>query len=223
MARSGGDELNLIEPGKNYGWPLVSYAVNYNGVPIPSPDTRPDLTKPVIYWTPIIAPGNLTFYNGAMFPQWKGSALIGGMATMTLNRITFDGKGGATPAERWNVGHRIRDIEVAPDGAVWMLEDANPGGLFRVTPKSNVRSVHSRACARLWTSSCAISTPASSRQTGSPLNVHVLQHAPFEDVGSMAGWLAAQRAHVTYTRFYEVAAAYRILPASISSSPWVGR
>ena len=131
----GGDELNLIEPGKNYGWPLVSYAVNYNGVPIPSPDTRPDLAKPVIYWTPIIAPGNLTFYKGAMFPQWQGSALIGGMATQSLNRITFDGKGGATPAERWGVGHRIRDVEVAPDGAVWMLEDANPGGLFRVTPK----------------------------------------------------------------------------------------
>jgi len=131
----GGDELNLIEPGKNYGWPLVSYAVNYNGVPIPSPDTRADLTKPVIYWTPIVAPGSLTFYNGAMFPKWKGSALMGGMGSQTLNRITFDGKGGAAPAERWSVGHRIRDVEVAPDGAVWMLEDKNPGGLFRVTPK----------------------------------------------------------------------------------------
>jgi len=131
----GGDELNLIEPGKNYGWPLVSYGINYNGVPIPTHDTRPDLTKPVIYWTPIIAPGNLTFYNGSLFPQWKGSALIGGMATLTLNRVTFDGKGGATPAERWSVGHRIRDVEVAPDGAVWLIEDANPGGLFRVTPK----------------------------------------------------------------------------------------
>jgi glucose/arabinose dehydrogenase len=130
----GGDELNLIEPGKNYGWPLVAYALNYNGVPIPNPDTRPDLTKPVIYWTPVIAPGNLTFYNGTMFPQWKGSALIGGMASLTLNRVTFDGKGGATPAERWSVGHRIRDVEVAPDGAVWLIEDANPGGLFRVTP-----------------------------------------------------------------------------------------
>jgi aldose sugar dehydrogenase len=131
----GGDELNLIEPGKNYGWPLVSYAVNYNGVPIPSPDTRPDLTKPVIYWTPIVAPGNIVFYNGAMFPQWKGSALMGGMQTQTLNRITFDGQGGATPAERWSVGHRIRDVEVAPDGALWLLEDKNPGGVFRVTPK----------------------------------------------------------------------------------------
>ena len=131
----GGDELNLIEPSKNYGWPLVSYATNYNRVPIPSPDTRPDLTKPVIYWTPIIGPGNLMFYKGAMFPQWQGSALIGGMESKTLNRITFDGKGGAVPAERWDVGYRIRDVEVASDGALWMLEDANPGRLFRVTPK----------------------------------------------------------------------------------------
>jgi len=131
----GGDELNLIEPGKNYGWPLVSYATNYSGVPIPSPDTRSDLTKPVIYWTPVIAPGNITFYKGALFPRWQGSALVGGMATQTLSRITFDGKGGATPAERWSVGRRIRDVAVAPDGAVWLLEDANPGGLFRVTPK----------------------------------------------------------------------------------------
>jgi len=131
----GGDELNLIEPGKNYGWPLVSYAVNYDGVPIPSPDTRPDLQKPVIYWTPIIAPGNLIFYKGAMFPQWNGSALMSGIATQSINRIVFDGKGGATPAERWTVGHRARDIEVGPDGALWLVEDANPGGLYKITPK----------------------------------------------------------------------------------------
>src|SRR5215467_14017406 len=131
----GGDELNLIEKGKNYGWPLVSYAMNYNGVPIPSPDTRPDLTKPVIYWTPVIAPRNIVFYKGTMFPQWEGSALIGGMGSQSLNRVTFDGKGGATAAERWSVGKRIRDVEVGPDGALWMLEDANPGGLYKVTPK----------------------------------------------------------------------------------------
>ena len=131
----GGDELNLIQPGKNYGWPLASYATNYDGVPIPSPDTRPDLTKPVIYWTPIIAPGNLMFYKGSMFPQWNGSAFISGLASKALLRITFDGKGGAKPAERWEVGHRIRDVEVAPDGALWLLEDARPGGVFRVTPK----------------------------------------------------------------------------------------
>ncbi|HWC62660.1 MAG TPA: PQQ-dependent sugar dehydrogenase [Rhizomicrobium sp.] len=130
----GGDELNLIQKGKNYGWPLVSYGQNYNGVPIAKPETRPDLVKPVIYWVPIIAPGNIMFYKGDVFPQWNGSALMGGMATMTLNRIVFDGKGGATPAERWSVGHRIRDVEEAPDGSLWMLEDAYPGGLFHVTP-----------------------------------------------------------------------------------------
>jgi len=130
----GGDELNLIEPGKNYGWPLVGEAPNYNGTPVPGPETRPDLQKPVIYWTPVIAPGNLVFYNGNMFPQWKGSALISGLATRTLSRVTFDGKGGATPAERWNVGFQVRDVEVASDGALWLVENANPGGLYRVTP-----------------------------------------------------------------------------------------
>ena len=131
----GGDELNLVEPGKNYGWPLVSYGHNYDGVPIPSPDTRPDLTKPVIYWVPVIAPGNMVFYKGAMFSQWNGSALVSGLISKALIRITFDGKGGAQTADRWDVGHRIRDVEVAPDGAVWMIEDAKPGGLFRLTPK----------------------------------------------------------------------------------------
>jgi aldose sugar dehydrogenase len=130
----GGDELNLIEPGKNYGWPLVSYAVNYDGVPIPSPDTRADLMKPIVYWTPIIAPGNITFYSGSLFPKWKGSALIGGLSTESLNRVIITGAM-AKPAERWDVGHRVRDVEVAPDGALWILEDSNPGGVFRVTPK----------------------------------------------------------------------------------------
>jgi glucose/arabinose dehydrogenase len=131
----GGDELNLIEPGRNYGWPLVSYATNYNGVPIASPDTRSDLAKPVIYWTPVVAPGNMVFYTGTMFPQWQGSLLIGGMASLTLSRVTFDGKGGAAAAERWSVGIRVRDVAVGPDGAIWIIEDKNPGGLFRVTPK----------------------------------------------------------------------------------------
>ena len=131
----GGDELNLIEPGKNYGWPLVSYAVNYDGVPIASPDTRPDLAKPVIYWTPVIAPGSLTFYNGKMFPQWDGSAFVCGLSTKALVRITFDNKGGATAVDRWDLGHQIRDVAVAPDGALWMIENTSTGALFRVTPK----------------------------------------------------------------------------------------
>jgi glucose/arabinose dehydrogenase len=131
----GGDELNLIEPGKNYGWPLVSYGKNYNGVAIPSPDTRPDLAKPVLYWVPVVAPGNLMFYKGTQFPQWNGSALVSGLAAKALVRLTFDGKGGAKAVERWDVGHRIRDIEVAPDGSLWMIEDAKPGALYHLTPQ----------------------------------------------------------------------------------------
>jgi len=132
----GGDELNLIEKGKNYGWPLVSYGENYNGVPIPKPDTRPDLAKPVLYWAPVIAPGNLMFYHGKQtFPQWDGNGFVSGLATESLNRIIFDGHGGAKPAERWNVGHRIRDVEEGPDGSLWMLEDSSPGALIHVTPK----------------------------------------------------------------------------------------
>jgi len=131
----GGDELNLIEPGRNYGWPLVSYGVNYDGVPIPKPDTRPDLAKPVLYWDPVIAPGNFIFYKGTLFPRWKDSALISGLASESIIRVTFDGQGGATAAQRWSMGKRIRDIEEAPDGSLWMLEDANPGGLYHLTPK----------------------------------------------------------------------------------------
>lgn len=131
----GGDELNLVQRGKNYGWPLVSYGVNYNGVPIPSPDTRPDLAKPVIYWVPVIAPGNLMFYKGNAFPHWKGSALISALAAEAIVRVTFDGKGGATAVQRWDVGKRVRDIEEGPDGSLWMLEDAAPGGLYRLMPK----------------------------------------------------------------------------------------
>jgi aldose sugar dehydrogenase len=131
----GGDELNLIEPGKNYGWPLVSYGKNYNGVPIPSPDTRPDLQKPVIYWVPVIAPGNLMFYKGGkMFGQWNGSALVSGLASKALLRITFNGTS-AQMAERWDMGFRVRDVEEAPDGSLWAVEDAKPGRLVHITPK----------------------------------------------------------------------------------------
>jgi glucose/arabinose dehydrogenase len=132
----GGDELNLIEKGKNYGWPLVSFGKNYDGVPIPNPDNRLDLAKPVLYWAPVIAPGNLMFYTGTKtFPQWNGNGIVSGLSTKSLNRIIFDGHGGAKAAERWEVGHRIRDVEEGPDGSLWMLEDANPGALIHVTPK----------------------------------------------------------------------------------------
>lgn len=132
----GGDELNLIQRGKNYGWPLVGYAPNYSGVPIPNPDTRADLAKPAIYWVPVVAPGSLMFYTGNQtFPQWNGNGFIGGMGTQSVNRVIFDGKGGAKMAERWKVDKRIRDIAEGPDGSLWMIEDANPGALIHVTPK----------------------------------------------------------------------------------------
>ena len=132
----GGDELNLIEKGKNYGWPVVSYGVNYNEVPIPNPDSRLEFAKPVLYWVPVIAPGNLMFYRGTKtFPQWNGSGFVSGMTSMSLVRILFDGKGGAKTAERWALGKRIRDVAEAPDGSVWLLEDANPGALIHLTPK----------------------------------------------------------------------------------------
>jgi len=132
----GGDELNLIEKGKNYGWPLVSFGVNYNDVPIPSHDSKPEFAKPVLYWTPVIAPGNLMFYRGKKtFPQWDGSGFVSGLGSKTLTRIIFDGKGGAKPAERWDLGKRIRDVAQAPDGTLWLLEDDNPGALIHVTPK----------------------------------------------------------------------------------------
>ena len=105
-------------------------------MPIPHPDTRPDLAKPAIYWVPVIAPGNLMFYSGTQtFPQWNGNGFIGGLGTQSLTRVVFDGKGGAQTAERWAVGKRIRDVAQGPDGSLWMLEDANAGALIHVTPK----------------------------------------------------------------------------------------
>ena len=132
----GGDELNLIEKGKNYGWPIVSFGMNYNEVPIPSHDSRPEFAKPVLYWVPVIAPGNLMFYRGTKaFPQWDGNGFVSGMQSQALVRIVFDGKGGAKAVERWSLGKRIRDVAEAPDGTLWLLEDANPGALIHVTPK----------------------------------------------------------------------------------------
>lgn len=135
MGPRGGDELNLIKPGRNYGWPLVSNGSEYSGAPIPDHRTRPEFTAPAVYWTPVIAPAGLAFYEGRLFPQWHNSALIGGLAVQSLIRVIFNAAGQPDEAERWHMGARIRDVAVAPDGAVWLIEDSNPGRLLRLTPR----------------------------------------------------------------------------------------
>mgnify|MGYP006393240997 CR=1 FL=1 len=137
MGPRGGDELNLIEPGRNYGWPLVSNGDNYNGTPIPRHATRPEFVAPPLYWNPVISPAGLAFYRGAMFPRWRGSALIGGLSAQSLIRVSFGADGQPDEADRWDMGARIRDVAVAPDGAVWLIEDSNPGRLLRLTPAGN--------------------------------------------------------------------------------------
>jgi len=137
MGPRGGDEFNLIEPGKNYGWPLVSQGENYDGVPIPDHSTRPDLTAPVLYWVPSISPSGLIFYSGRMFPAWRGSALLGALSGQALIRLEVHGAS-ARKADQWDLGMRVRDVAQAPDGSVFVLEDGGRDGqgrLYRLTPR----------------------------------------------------------------------------------------
>lgn len=135
MGPRGGDEFNLIKPGLNYGWPVVSNGDNYSGRPIPRHKTRPEFEPPLVYWTPVIAPAGLAFYEGDMFPDWRGSALIGGLASTALVRVEIDKDGKADEAGRFEMENRIRDVTVGPDGAIWLIEDDNPGRLLKLTPK----------------------------------------------------------------------------------------
>jgi len=135
MGPRGGDELNLILPGRNYGWPLVSNGDNYDGTPIPRHATRPDLEAPRLSWNPSISPANLLIYSGAMFPGWKGEALIGGLSGRMLIRVTIDAGGNAREAARYDMGARIRAVDQGPDGAIYLLEDGSNARLLRLTPR----------------------------------------------------------------------------------------
>jgi glucose/arabinose dehydrogenase len=132
MGPAGGDELNLVERGANYGYPLVSNGDHYDGSDIPDHDQRPDLHPPAISWTPVISPSSLMFYSGSEFPQWQGSAFIGGLSSKGLVRVEFDAQGVPREAERIPMDARIREVEQGPDGAIWVLEDSRKGSEGRL-------------------------------------------------------------------------------------------
>jgi glucose/arabinose dehydrogenase len=134
MGPSGGDELNLIIPGKNYGWPIVSNGSHYNGTPIPDHPERPEFEAPKVWWDPVIAPAGLAIYSGRLFADWQGDALIGGLGSEGLVRVKLGDGGALSETERLDLGARIREVEVAPDGTVWLLEDRSGGRLLRLTP-----------------------------------------------------------------------------------------
>ncbi|MFL6720300.1 MAG: PQQ-dependent sugar dehydrogenase [Sphingomonas sp.] len=133
MGPRGGDELNLILPGTNYGWPLVSEGRNYDGNPIPPHSSRPDLEAPKLTWVPSISPSSLMIYDGKLFPEWKGSGFIGALSARALIRVTFSGDRAAR-ADQWDMGRRIRWVGEGPDGAIYVLEDEAGGRLLRLTP-----------------------------------------------------------------------------------------
>jgi glucose/arabinose dehydrogenase len=133
MGPRGGDELNLILRGRNYGWPLVSNGENYDGVPIPQHSSRPDLEAPKLFWNPVISPTSLLIYDGKLFPQWKGNGFIGALSAKALVRITFNGNS-AEKADQWDMGKRIRWVGEGPDGAIYLLEDEAGARLLRLTP-----------------------------------------------------------------------------------------
>jgi glucose/arabinose dehydrogenase len=138
MGPKGGDELNLIVPGRNYGYPIVSNGDHYDGRDIPDHPTRPEFEAPKVSWNPVISPGGLIVYSGAMFPEWRGNIFIGGLSSKALIRVAVTGDT-AREAARYDMGDRIREVEQGPDGALWVLEDGTRGAkgrLLKLTPKT---------------------------------------------------------------------------------------
>ena len=132
----GGDEINIPEPGKNYGWPVISYGVNYSGTPVGSGKSEmPGMEQPIYQWTPVIAPSGMAFYTADAFPQWKGNLFVGGLGAMALVRLELDGNK-VTHEERLlrDLGLRIRDVAQGPDGALYVVTDEDEGEILRIAP-----------------------------------------------------------------------------------------
>jgi glucose/arabinose dehydrogenase len=132
----GGDELNLTEAGKNYGWPVITYGIEYSGGRIGDP-AREGMEQPVYYWDPVIAPSGMVFYTGDRYPGWKGSVFIGSMTPGALVRLTM-ANGRVTSEERYlgDLGERIRDVQQGPDGLLYLVTDNPQGRVLRVVPRS---------------------------------------------------------------------------------------
>ncbi|MFW5810215.1 MAG: PQQ-dependent sugar dehydrogenase [Thermodesulfobacteriota bacterium] len=132
MGPKGGDELNRIEKGANYGWPVVSWGDHYSGREIPDPPTHPEFKDAVRHWTPVISPSGMVFYQGKMFPEWKHNAFIGGLTHRELVRLVFDGAE-VVDEERFKLPARIRDVDAAPDGSIYVLTDRDDGNVWRIS------------------------------------------------------------------------------------------
>lgn len=130
MGPQGGDEINLIREGANYGWPRVSNGSHYGGDEIPDHADGDGYEAPKVWWNPSVSPGSLMIYRGSMFPQWQGDAFVGALSGESLIRVDLDGAQ-ADKGDQWELDQRIREVEEAPDGAIWLLTDA--GQVLRLT------------------------------------------------------------------------------------------
>ncbi|MFN2400288.1 MAG: PQQ-dependent sugar dehydrogenase [Gemmatimonadaceae bacterium] len=134
----GGDELNNPQAGKNYGWPVITYGVDYSGVRIGEGTARAGMEQPVYYWDPVIAPSGMAFYTGDQYPGWRGSVLIGAMVPRGLVRLVLE-NGRVAREERYlgDLRERIRDVQQGPDGLIYLLTDSSDGKVLRVMPASS--------------------------------------------------------------------------------------